>query len=30
MVGAKRYFEVEHHGKLPNPLEWLKKDRRSQ
>lgn len=25
MEGAKLYFEVRHHGKPENPLEWLKK-----
>jgi septal ring factor EnvC (AmiA/AmiB activator) len=24
MTGAKLYFEVRHHGKPVNPLEWLK------
>jgi septal ring factor EnvC (AmiA/AmiB activator) len=25
MTGTKLYFEVRHHGKPMNPLEWLKK-----
>ena len=28
MEGAKLYFEVRHHGKPQNPLEWLKKGKR--
>jgi septal ring factor EnvC (AmiA/AmiB activator) len=25
MTGAKLYFEVRHHGKPVNPIEWFKK-----